>query len=83
MRPSRLVVLADSSGRLLAAWMVETQTEGAPQVLVIAGEKQIVREVELPQELQDTPLHPEILERYRLKQRDEGGELVRAPGSRG
>jgi hypothetical protein len=64
---TKLSVLANSSGKLVAAFIPGQQQQGAPtQVTIAESSEHIAREVEMPKELQGTELSPEILQKYCL-----------------
>jgi hypothetical protein len=78
MRP-KLGVLANSSGKLIAAYMCGEQELGAPTQIAFSGSSdQITREVEIPKELREVALSDEILRKYKLHLREDGCELVPA-----
>ena len=77
MTDYRFLVLADSSGKILAAYVPERQEPNAPtHVALVGSSDQVVREVEAPEELRQAGLSAEVLLKYRLKVLREGGELV-------
>jgi hypothetical protein len=73
----RLLVLADSSGRILAAYIPEKQERDAlPHVALLAGHRQVVREVEIPEALRRDGFSGNSLSRYRLSVKADKGEIV-------
>jgi hypothetical protein len=77
MKEHRSLVMADASGKILAAYASEKQEPNAPtHVTLVGSQDQVVREVEVPEELRQAGLSAELLRKYRLKVLGDGAELV-------
>lgn len=76
--PRKLHILADNSGRIVAAGIIEERAgNNAPtRVSIVPSEGQFVRVVEIPEDFPRNEHPAEVLKRYRLRVEGDRAQLV-------
>jgi hypothetical protein len=67
MQPTKLLILADDAGKILAAYVSGLREGNVPHVSIVPQAGQVVREVQVPEELARLDFGPDTFSKYRLR----------------